>query len=163
MKRDMDMIRDILTEIEENQNIHGRFILSDNDFGVSGSDQSKVQYHLRLLLDAGFIEGRDRLSINDLDKAVQLDLSTDTGQKNARLVWDSIDKLGPHIHVTRMTWEGHEFLEAVKDDMIWGKTKDALKGVGGVGIDTIKDVAKAVAKSFVKTQAKKHIGIDLDI
>ncbi|MDN5568442.1 MAG: DUF2513 domain-containing protein, partial [Paracoccus sp. (in: a-proteobacteria)] len=63
----------------------------------------------------------------------------------------------PAIQITRMTWEGHDFLESVRDDKVWQKTKGYLKDIGGVGIDVLKDVAKAV----VKDQIKQYTGMSL--
>lgn len=150
MKRDMDLIRMILMDIEGDENINGKFTISDADFGAKdGSDRSAVQYHLRLLLDAGYLEG------TDLSKADQNSLENQPFK-------DIHNK--PHgspILINRMTWDGHDFLDTVRDSKVWEKTKDALKGVGGVGIDTIKDVAKEIGKTVINHQVKKHTGIDL--
>lgn len=64
---------------------------------------------------------------------------------------------GAPIAVERMTWDGHEFLETVRDNQVWQKTKGYLKSVGGVGIDVLKDVAKAV----VKDQIKQYTGLEM--
>lgn len=145
MKRDMDLIRSILMEIEEDVNINGRFIVSDADLRQEGADASKIQYHLRLLMDAGYIEGHDA---NKLTGGI-------TPQKNEPGIPRREDL--PTIQVTRMTWEGHDFLETVRDPKVWQKTKGYLKDVGGVGIDVLKDVAKTV----LKDQIKQYTGISL--
>ena len=152
MKRDMDMIRAILMDIEENANINGKFTISDADFAVAGAERTAVQYHLRLLLDAGYIEGRDILG-DAATNAAQSILKTDS----------KLSSTGIAVLVTRMTWDGHDFLDTVRDSKIWEKTKDALKGVGGVGVDTIKDVAKEIGKAVINHQVKKHTGIDLGL
>lgn len=140
MKRDMDLIRDLLFNIEEDKNINGKYVLSDADFSNIDADPNAVQYHLRLLLDAGYIEGRDLLA--------------DTPSEN-----DTFNVMrqgtGSQIAVERLTWEGHEFLDTVRDNQVWQKTKGYLQNVGGVGIDVLKEVAKAV----VKDQIKQYTGI----
>lgn len=148
MKRDMDLIRVILMDIEANENINGKFTISDADFGATGADRTALQYHLRLLMDAGYIEGKDLLQST---KDSKLDVH--------RMMVEE----GAPILVTRMTWDGHDFLDTVRDSKVWEKTKDALQGVGGVGIDTIKDVAKEIGKAVINHQVKKHTGIDLGL
>lgn len=154
MKRDMDMIRAILMDIEENANINGKFTISDADFAVAGAERTAVQYHLRLLLDAGYIEGQDILG-DGATTAAHGFLKPDSAV--------ALSSAGIAILVTRMTWDGHDFLDTVRDSKIWEKTKDALKGVGGVGVDTIKDVAKEIGKAVINHQVKKHTGIDLGL
>lgn len=55
-----------------------------------------------------------------------------------------------------LTWDGHEFLDAVRDKEIWELTKNAADKVGGAGVEIIFDIAKG----FAKTQLKKHTGIE---
>lgn len=149
MKRDMDLIRVILMDIEGNDNINGKFTISDADFGATGADRTALQYHLRLLMDAGYIEGKDLLQ---------------SGKNDPRMdVHKMLVEEGTPIMITRMTWDGHDFLDTVRDSKVWEKTKEALKGVGGVGIDTIKDVAKEIGKTVINHQVKKHTGIDLGL
>lgn len=145
MKRDMDLIRSILMEIESNQQINGHFILSDADImGTLTADRTAVQYHLRLLMDAGYIEGKDLLA--DTSK-----IQASDGMSNARAITHlNFRETGSSITISRLTWDGHDFLDSVKDNNVWAKTKGYLKDVGGVGIDVLKDVAKAVVKDQIK-------------
>ncbi|HLO32744.1 MAG TPA: DUF2513 domain-containing protein [Anaerolineales bacterium] len=48
----------------------------------------------------------------------------------------------------RLTWEGHEFLDAVKQDARWKKVKDVMEDVGGF----VFEIAKPVAISLIKQQ-----------
>jgi hypothetical protein len=57
-----------------------------------------------------------------------------------------------------MTFDGHEFLDTIRDDEVWEKTQQHLKKVGGLGIEGIK----ALAKGFITQQVKNQTGIDLD-
>jgi len=74
--------------------------------GLKFNEYSKhdVDYHLNLMLEAGLIEGA----------------------KHTRG--------GPHyplIIPTRLTWTGHDFLDACRDEGIWTKAKEKLKDIGG--------------------------------
>jgi hypothetical protein len=162
MQRDMDMIRDLLMEIADNQAINGRYLLSDGDFGVRNEDRSKVQYHLRLMIDAELIEGRDQHSLADLERLLDEPVPRFRADDKGNTLRNVLEGMDHPIHVTRMTWKGHDFLDTVKDDKVWDHTKGVLEGLKGVGFDTIKDVASAVAKGFIKTQLKKYTGIELD-
>jgi Hypothetical protein (DUF2513) len=44
--------------------------------------------------------------------------------------------------ITKLTWGGHEFIAATKDPDVWQRVKDRLKGVAGVGIPLVLEVAK---------------------
>lgn len=167
MKRDMDFIRNLLLDIEANDNINGKYTLTERDFGVGQADLVKVQYHLRLLFDADYLEGIDGSTILEADRKarergtlVGVDTTQDkflpNDEATRRVATEILTT--PMIHVERMTWQGHEFLDTVRDDVVWQKTQEQLKKVGNFGIEGIK----ALAKGFLKQQVKKQTGIDLD-
>ena len=58
-----------------------------------------------------------------------------------------------------LTWDGHDFLDSVRDEEIWRRTKEGAKAAGGFTFDIIKDLAKGL----IKTQIKKHTDVDLDL
>jgi Hypothetical protein (DUF2513) len=47
----------------------------------------------------------------------------------------------------RLTWEGHDYLDAVRDPVIWKKTKAALEKVGSFSFDVAKEFAKKLIQS----------------
>ena len=51
--------------------------------------------------------------------------------------------------VSGLTWEGHEFLDAVRDDGVWDKTKEVGKRAGANGLDVMFGIAKEVVKGKV--------------
>src|SRR5262245_43464068 len=53
MKRDMDLIRTILLEMEQNQNPRGGSVQ------VRGYSEDQIAYHLKLLKEAGLIDAID--------------------------------------------------------------------------------------------------------
>lgn len=121
MKRDTDLVRDLLMAIAEDPHCDGTRwfgIDSPDDLHITGHSLHEVLYHLTLLIEAGFIKGKigiDALAIN------------------------------------RLTWDGHEFLDNIRDAGIWGKTKERLKGLPSVAISVIGEIAKA--------EVKKHLGL----
>ena len=53
----------------------------------------------------------------------------------------------PEFHRLRLTWQGHEFLDAVRDPKIWKNTKAAAKKVGTESLSFLGDIAKAMLKA----------------
>jgi DNA-binding transcriptional ArsR family regulator len=84
MKRDMDLIRRILMDIEESPEATGYQWL---DLSIEGHSPEEVSYHVKLLDEAGLIEAEDL---------------TDTA--------------GFDVRPKRLTWSGHEFIDAVRKD-----------------------------------------------
>jgi len=57
----------------------------------------------------------------------------------------------------KLTWEGHDYLDAVRDPEVWKRTKDGAGAVGGLALGAVKDMATAYAKHVVK----EKLGLDL--
>lgn len=82
------------------------------DITVEHHSAEVVSYHVMLLAKEGLIEA--------------IDLSDSDG-----FVWKSI----------RLTWAGHEFLDAARDESRWSKAKDiVLNKSGGLTFDVLKAV-----------------------
>lgn len=94
MKRDMDLARQILLEIEKLP--HGYDVLFQPE--IEGRSSAEVSYHIMLLTQAGYVEGEE-----------------------APDGW----------HAKTLTWQGHEFLEAARDDSRWNKAKALVLEKGG--------------------------------
>jgi hypothetical protein len=61
------------------------------------------------------------------------------------------------IVFTRLSWEGHDFLDAVRDPEIWKKTKQGMDQVGSFSFELVRDLAKGL----IKTQIEKYTGVQL--
>ncbi|OYU52080.1 MAG: hypothetical protein CFE27_08760 [Alphaproteobacteria bacterium PA1] len=64
---------------------------------------------------------------------------------------------GHHSGVFRLTNQGYDYLNTIRDGEIWNKTKVAAKGVGGGTFEIIKDIATA----YIKAELKLRLGLDL--
>ena len=145
MKRDMDLVRVILLDLEA----RSPDISLKNDFGYErekvaadlGVSVDVLNYHLTLLFEAQLIDG---WALRGLDHP---------SGKALRLDSDYVF----HVVPRHLTWVGHEFLESVRDPEIWKQTKGAASSSGSYGLDTLKDLAKG----FIKTKIKEHTGVDL--
>lgn len=90
---------------------------------IEGQSHDVVQHHLMLLVEAGLISGS---------------VSKTTG--------------GINVYSARLTWPGHEFLDAARSDTIWNRAKTQVKDkVGTAGLGLLIDV--------LKHQAKQALGI----
>ena len=115
MKRDMDLIREILLRVEQSKKPP-----SDIDLNIPEHDKFEISYHVGLLFKAGLVEA--------------MDVSTTGG--NAYLI-------------TGMTWDGHEFLDASRNDDVWTKTKEYIASQGG---GMTFDIMKQILTKFLSEQ-----------
>jgi|TARA_B110000908_G_scaffold62549_1_gene75907 hypothetical protein len=58
----------------------------------------------------------------------------------------------------RLTSAGHNYLEAVRDEGIWTKTKEAVAATGG---SASFEIIKSVAMALIETKLEKHTGLKL--
>jgi len=117
VKRDMDLIRQLLLKIEESSRV-----INSDEIQIEEADQEHISYHLELLLEAKLIVGIDA-----------------SGAMSFELL--SI----------RLTWEGHEFLDAARNEKRWGDAKAMLSGIEAVGFEMLK--------AILIDAAKKQLGI----
>ena len=61
-------------------------------------------------------------------------------------------------HEYRLTASGHDFIESIRDDGIWEKTKIAVAETGG---NATIEIVKTLAAGFLKKKITDHIGIDI--
>ena len=112
MKRDMELVRRILLEVEARPEFPGGRLRLD------GYDGKVISNHVELLYEKGYIDAH---KTNDEDG------------------WAWMPK--------RLKWEGHDLLDAFRDESIWKKTKQSLLAVGGAA--TI-EITKAIAVRWAK-------------
>lgn len=109
MKRDMDLVREILRQIEATES--GKKVNLD----IPNYDEDEISLHVELLIERGLIEGKAKAS-------------SDGSAHRILAYW-----------ITRMTWEGHDFLDAARNDTIWEKAKKkCLEATGGLAFSTLK-------------------------
>ena len=127
MKRDIDLVRKLLLALESDEIYGDTYTIRPNNFKIEGYD---------LEADETFLENIRKINYH-------LRLLDD-----AKLIAIDINSAG-QIAVQRLTWEGHEFLDAARDDKVWKKVKREVAEKGG-GF-TI-DIVKALAIRFLNDQ-----------
>lgn len=130
MKRDMDLIRELLLKLEALDIPPGTVTpLSpyDPELAVDGFTGEDIGHHLRMLVSGGFVE---------------------TGGSRP---------FGPDgsLVFRQISWEGHDFLDSVRDPKIWEKTKHGAEAAGGFTVDLLKDLAKG----FIRKQVEEYTGV----
>lgn len=74
-----------------------------------------------------------------LDEAgfVNLHVSSDDGETIMNIIYSSI------------TYEGHQYLDKIRSDKVWAKTKGLLGKIGAASIDIIAKVASNIILEMV--------------
>lgn len=122
MKRDMDLVRELLLRLENWQMEMGDvFVISPEDQGlaVPGYDSAQIEYHLSLLRSAGMIECPG-----------------------------SQPMLG--ITFSGLTWNGHDLIDSIGDPEIWKATKEGARKAGGFSVDLLGALAKGLIKKQIE-------------
>lgn len=113
MKRDMDLVREILLKIEKQY-----ISTAIYDLEIEGYDMATVAYHCKILHEAGLISAYKAQYANNE-------------------IWSFV--------VGSLTWKGNEYLDKVRDNSVWEKTKDTIKQKGlPLIFDTIKTISTAI-------------------
>lgn len=86
---------------------------------LAGCDELTFAGHIELLKEVGFVEAA-------------VARANGVGAVAAR--------------VERLTWQGHDFLDAIRSDSVWSKTKSTIAAtVGSASLEVVKAVAVSIA------------------
>ena len=92
------------------------------DNEIKDYDSQTVAYHYKLLTNAGLIESIDMSSMNEMSYAA-----------------------------ISLTWQGHEFLDKIRNDSVWNKVKATVQAKSlDLSFDVIKTVATTLIGSMLK-------------
>ncbi|MCK4830520.1 DUF2513 domain-containing protein [bacterium] len=120
MKRDIDLIRKLLLYLEEKPD--DKMV---KDLELDGYSKDEVQYHFILMDQAGLLRCERSVSSSTSDKVIR-------------------------VYPFSLTWQGHEFLEASRNDTFWNKAKEIVKTKSGaLSVDVVKALLIKLAKESV--------------
>jgi hypothetical protein len=129
MKRDMELIRTLLLRLEEMPIAAGHVI------GIDWTDD--------------FFD----IAACDRDTAIQhFQLLMDAG-----FIAAPTSQGMTQFILTGLSWEGHEFIDSIRNPDVWSKTKAGMKVVGGFGLDLMLKLAKEEGKRLIA----EKLGINL--
>lgn len=119
MRRDLDLIRNMLLKMESLDSSYG--IVRLHTFKDLCDDDAVISLHIHLLLDAGFIEATD---------SIYLDENVDD------------------FLITRITFAGYDYLGSIRSDSVWNEVKKRIASVGGsVSLEIVKDLGVTLLKT----------------
>ena len=121
MQRNMDLIRRLLLEIESEPSTQYRF-------EIDGVEELELYYHVDLLVEANLIRG-------------------------VKVRWASDGTLASLFlgSPVALTWDGHEFLNAARNETVWQQTKEKAQA-RGLDIQSLTfDLIKSLSVSTIKS------------
>ena len=119
MKRDMDLVRKILINLEGESSGY-----APQELSIEGYTEEQIGYHVLIMIEARLLEGQE---VTDLGSPCPVGM------------------------VTRMTWHGHDFLDACRDETRWNKAKGVVGKIGGATFEVFKQVLTQLMISQVTT------------
>ncbi|WP_156289868.1 DUF2513 domain-containing protein [Oceanobacillus salinisoli] len=121
MELNHDCVRDLLLAVEKHTNLNEHL---DHDKilvlpELKEYDGDTVIYTAQKLNEAGFING------------------------NFDFYYDG----NAHIAISSLTYDGHTFLDTVRDDIVWRETKKAASKFSSVSLSTLLDIGASYLKN----------------
>ncbi|PDZ06296.1 hypothetical protein CON03_08555 [Bacillus cereus] len=115
MKLNHDCVRDLLLTVEESDRneLLSLHFLLDKNKLQSYSEDDIV-YTIQRLIEAGYINADTQTYFEGQDAII-----------------------------SSITWNGHQFLDNIRDKSIWEKTKEKASVVGGVSLPILSELAKS--------------------
>jgi len=91
------------------------------NFKIEGVEVNTLSGHVHMMAEAGLIDAHEQ-------------------RNRAESNWSP----------KRVTWRGHEFLDAIRNDTLWSKTKKVvLEKTGGLSLAAIEAYAKHILKEIL--------------
>lgn len=120
MKRDMDLIRSILLDVEERKPAYESW---DPKSFFEDKDAAVVAEHMNLLISEGYLTG-----------------TVDYTPQSDSCFFSAID----------LTWKGHEFLSLSREKHVWKVAKDKILDAGlAFSMPLLMECLKNVAKKYL--------------
>ena len=128
MKLDPDLVRELLLWGERELPSNSGEL---NFPAIDGFGETEIAYNCLLANEAGFFES---------------------------IKVQSAGEYFVQAYPRKLTYQGHQYLETIRDDKIWAKAKEGATKIGSFSLETLGTVAKAV----VAVQIKKYTGLEID-
>lgn len=93
-----------------------------SDISIKDYSYEEILYTTERLLEAGYIKAR--LETTDLHR--------------------------DHV-IYSLTWDGHKFLDTVRDNVVWRRTNDIVKKLSSVSLSLILHIGEQVILDMVRT------------
>ncbi len=121
MKRDLELIRQLMLSIESRDDV----CFTGHDINIAGYNISQINRHLQWLCEANLVDGT-------------VGMNAAGGISN--------------VIISKLSWEGCNFLDDARNESVWKKTMATVKEKGG-------SVSFAVLTQLLVSAAKQHFGL----
>lgn len=129
MKRNLDLMRDILLFVENSD----KPLLLESDMASLCPSQSELAYNVYLLVDAGFLDAEKILRLGSIVEPLP----------SYRIY---------HLTSLGLTSLGCDYLDSVRSQSVWEQTKNKLKESGtGATLQVISEIASGIILSLVES------------
>lgn len=125
MKFDIDCVRNILLCIESND-FGNELLIDDLVARLPAYSHDELEYTCLKLLDGGFLDVTTAHCLGCSHPVV--------------------------VRIHEITFSGHEFLDKIKSDTVWTKTKNIAGNIGSFSLNTIKEIATSVLSELIKSK-----------
>ncbi|WP_409370338.1 DUF2513 domain-containing protein [Lysinibacillus sp. 38-6] len=126
MKLNQDCVRAVLLELEENLTLNEDlyfFQIKQLDC-IEKYDEDTVIYSILKLIEAKYLLGEPLYAGDEL---MELTLSS-------------------------LTWDGHLFLDTIRDNKVWKETKSVVSKFSSVSISLMSTIASNILNELIKKQ-----------
>ena len=145
----MDLVRLLLLEYEGDEAARQQIVAQ---YQILPDGKQLVRHHRQILLDANYV-------VRGAMKVTGGPTPASGGIFVGRTIDDATIRVGSleearnrQIELGRLSWEGHEVLDAIRNETVWNHTKEkVLKPGASWTISFLVEVAKA--------EIRKHLGL----
>ena len=123
MKTNIECIRDVLLNFESLP--LGCYAPYDFSFAIEKHGISDVEYSLVKLMEAGYISA-------DIQRC--------------------LDGSYSYLGIYDITFPGHQFLEKIRDNKVWAKTKAVAGNIGSQAFDVIAKIATSILTNLISSK-----------
>lgn len=125
MKRDIELIRKILFEVEASS---GAYDPADLEFYEDAWSKEYIYYNVELMQNHGLIDA--------------------TIQKG----WHGNHSM---CIIDGLTWDGADYLDTIRDNIVWKRTTETIKSVASsVSIETFRFTAQKIIEALITSNIR---------
>ena len=124
MKLNQDCIRDLMLYLEDSLTLSNSIDIDcySNDSFLKGYSKEDLSYTALKLIEANYINAK---------------------------IENFLDTVFPYISIKSITYNGHKFLDTIRDDNVWTKTKGLLSCFKSVSIEVVSETASKVITNLI--------------
>jgi len=129
VKLDHDCVRDVLLTVEAAT--RGQLRLPYLCRQLPQYDEDALNYTCLKLSEGGYLDA---------------EIHAVCGETFPALIW-----------INSMTYQGHEFLDTIRDDTNWGRVKATAKKAGVFSMSALAEISQGVAQAAITAALQGHL------